>query len=83
MSTGLDCAKGRVKAVFPHSTLQFDVAADMTLGNLCALLANWGRGHGEAVLVEFAWLPPPSEGRGLQGRRVRRAEATGEGEDLP
>jgi hypothetical protein len=58
------CQKGRVKAIFQDSALQFEVAADISLGNLCELLARWGQGHGEAVLVEVAWLPRLSDGVG-------------------
>ncbi len=56
------CQRGRVKAIFQESALQFEVAADITLGNLCELLARWGQGHGEAVLVEVAWLTQASDG---------------------
>jgi hypothetical protein len=59
------CSDGRVKAIFQDSTLLFEVAADTTLENLCDLLARWGRGHGDAVLVEVAWLPDPAADPGV------------------
>lgn len=54
-------SRGQVRAIFEDSTLEFEVAADITLENLCMLLTGWGSGHGDPVLVEVAWMPQASE----------------------
>ncbi len=54
---GEPLSKGWVKAIFRGSVLEFEVAAGTTLEHLCSLLTSWGKGHGQAIRVEVAWLP--------------------------
>ncbi len=53
--------EARVKAVFLDSTLHFAVAPDTPLETLCTLLAAFGRGHGDPLLIEVRFPPNAPE----------------------
>ena len=48
----------RVKAVYQHSLLLFEIPLETTKAELMALLDRFGKGHGELLTVEVTPLPP-------------------------
>jgi hypothetical protein len=54
-------ASARVTAVFPDSTLRFDVAPNTSLEELCRLLGSYAKGHPDPLFVEVT-LPSASAG---------------------
>jgi hypothetical protein len=54
MSQAAPSSKVQINAVFEESTLHFQVPPETPLDELCTLLATYGRGHGELLLVEVA-----------------------------
>jgi hypothetical protein len=61
MSQAVPWSTAQVKAIFEESTLQFEVPPDIPLEKLCTLLATYGQGHGEPLLVEVSWPSPAGD----------------------
>jgi hypothetical protein len=44
----------RIKAVYPQSSVHFEIAADTPVEQLCALVGSLGKGHGDLLLIEVS-----------------------------
>lgn len=42
-----------VKAIFPESSVRFEVTADTPIEQLCTLVGSLGKGHGDLLFVEI------------------------------